>query len=199
MEIKSITPLEKLNYCCLGSEDLKDRILNWQKNKGIDHKETLRAFCDIYTFGNEIIVSPEYAMALKQIHHYNYTVLEHTLHVALYALSDCYKLQDKGQMISTKAVVVSSLCHDLGIIGRYEKFKNNIVCCYIHPLHSLAIAKRLIPNLSGDTQKAIARHMFPLTPVPPISVIGYLLIKADKMCALRECSFYPYISSRSSI
>ena len=175
-----------IDYCCKGREDVKLRLLAWQDKRGIDRGETLRAFSDIFTYGKEILDSNIYALSFTQVHHYHLSVGEHTLHVALYALGLSYKLQEKGKEVNIRDIVISSLCHDLGIIGRHTKFKNDFICCYLHPVHSLKIAEKLVPDLSKEAADAIQRHMFPLLPLPPASQTGSILIKADKACTLLE-------------
>ncbi len=175
-----------LEYCCQESELIKNRLLNWEKNRGVSLDITQRALKDIYVYGRPVLESEEFKASFKQEHHHVLTVGEHTLHVALYALEYGYRLQERGYDVNIREVVLATLCHDLGILGRFEKFANNIVCCYLHPIHSAVIAKRLVPDIPINATKAIARHMFPATIIPPFSMTGYLLIYADKVCAMAE-------------
>ena len=178
--------ISHIYYCCRGRKDVAQNLLAWQKSRAISSDETLRAFSDIYIYGKKIIDSEVFDFSFEQIHHYYLSVGEHTLHVALYALGVAYRIQKNGKKINLRDIVISSLCHDLGIIKRHEKFENNIVCCYLHPVHSLKIAKKLIPDLSADAEKAILRHMFPLLPLPPLSRTGIILVNADKVCSVSE-------------
>ncbi len=177
---------EHLDYCCQSKELIKNRLLNWQKNRGVSPEITEKAIKDIYIYGREIVESDEFKASFSQTHHHVLTVGEHTLHVAIYALELSYDLIHRGYDVNIRDVVLATLCHDLGILGRYEKFANDVVCCYLHPIHSAIIAKRLVPDISPNAIKAIARHMFPATIIPPFSLTGYILIRADKACAFAE-------------
>lgn len=166
--------------------EVVERILAWQEARGISREETERCFRDILTYGKEILASPEFSNCFFQQHHYVSTVGDHTLHVTLHALSHAYELQSWGHKINLRDVVTACLCHDIGILGRHGKFANDLVCCYLHPIHSALAAKRIVPKISRKALKAISRHMFPAFPIPPVSWVGYLLIKADKYCAYYE-------------
>ncbi|MBR1849390.1 MAG: HD domain-containing protein [Lachnospiraceae bacterium] len=166
--------------------EVVERILAWQDARGISREETERCFKDILTYGREILDSDEFAACFLQTHHYVSTVGDHTLHVTLHALSHAYELQSWGHKINLRDVVTACLCHDIGILGRHGKFANDLVCCYLHPIHSALAAKRIVPKISRKALKAISRHMFPAFPIPPVSWVGYLLIKADKYCAYYE-------------
>ena len=177
--------VDYIGLCC-PDEKIKQNILLWQRYKGVDEKETRRAFKDIYIYGKRVLESDEYLATFNQTHHHILSVGEHTLHVTLRGLSISYDLIKKGYSVNINNVVIACLCHDLGIIGRYDKFDNNLICCYLHPLHSARIAERLIDNLPRETRKAISRHMFPATLLPPLSLTGFILISADKSSAITE-------------
>ncbi len=177
--------IKDLNLYC-GKDYIADNILDWQNERGISFEETKRAFRDIYTYGKPILESEEFIAAFSQTHHIVLTVGEHLLHVTLYSLHLSYAFLERGYKVNLRDVVRAGLCHDLGILGRYEKFSNNAVCCFNHPLDSVVIARKLLPDLSKKTAIAIARHMFPLTIIPPLSLTGYILIKSDKICAFYE-------------
>lgn len=166
--------------------EVKDRIIKWQFANGVKMTDTDRAFADLCFYGEDILKSEVFASAFEQVHHHISTVGEHTLHVALKALSIAYDFQDKGISVNIESVVCAALCHDLGILGRHEKFKNNLVCCFKHPIHSADIAKESFPFISYEAYKAIARHMFPATPIPPTTLTGLILIWADKSSSVNE-------------
>ena len=83
-------------------------------------------------------------------------------------------------------MIRGALCHDLGILGRYDKFANNFVCCYRHPKDSVDAAKELLGGLTDIEKDVIAHHMWPVTPVPPHHREAYIVTLADKICAVRE-------------
>ena len=174
-----------IGYCC-PEPKIKENLLAWQDLKNVNIETTNRAFKDIYVYGKKVIQSDIFRSSFYQQHHYITTVGEHTLHVALFALESAYRMMERGYHINISNVVLACLCHDLGIMGRHEKFKNDIVCCYLYTIHSVVIAQQLIPDLPVVVRTAIARHMFPSMPIPPFSMTGYLLIKGDKLSTYYE-------------
>ncbi len=61
-----------------------------------------------------------------------------------------------------------------------------------HHLHGFTHPKRALMNALDDVdlnkteQAVILRHMFPLTPIPPVNREAWLVCLADKICAARE-------------
>ena len=138
--------------------------------KQMDKESNRRIAADISAYGKEVIDSDLFRKAFAQKHHTNTTVGEHTLNVTAAALR---------------------LCHDLGIIGRYEKFENNRVCCRLHPIDSVRISRKLVPEIDHKTEEIIRCHMWPLNGWMPTSAEGYLITVADKYSSIRELLYRP--------
>ena len=85
-----------------------------------NRKERIRN--DLEVYGNEVLKSEEMKQAFEQTHHQKSTVGEHTLRVAVSSVMICYALKKLNINVNIPAVVVGSLCHDLGILGRDEKY-----------------------------------------------------------------------------
>jgi uncharacterized protein len=64
-------------------------------------------------------------------------------------------------------VILAGLCHDLGIIGRDEKYKNDFQCGQCHAGDSVISAKEILPDLDEMTIDSIQNHMWPVTKTPP--------------------------------
>ena len=158
-----------------------------QQEKEINRK----IVADITTYGKNILDSDLFREAFLQKHHTNTTVGEHTLNVTASALRMCYMLEKTGLKLDERAVTVGALCHDLGIIGRYEKFENNRVCCRLHPLDSVRISEKLVPDIDHKTEEIIRCHMWPLNGWMPTSVEGYIITMADKYSSIRELLYRP--------
>ncbi len=124
--------------------------------------------------------------ALRQEHHYTSTVARHTMAVAAVCLRIYYLLQERGIHLNKEALTKAALCHDLGIIGRHDKFQNDLVCCFRHPIDSVKAAGEIFPDLDERTKDAIRHHMFPQGCLPPHHLEGLILILADKYCATRD-------------
>lgn len=158
-----------------------------------ERENNKRIAADISRYGAEIIHSEIFEKAFHQKHHTNTTVGEHTLNVTASALRMCYALEKTGLHLDIRAVTVGALCHDLGIIGRYEKFANNRVCCRLHPVDSVKITKKLKPDLDQKTEEIIRCHMWPLNGWMPTSAEGYIISLADKYSSIRELLYQPGI------
>ena len=119
--------------------------------------------------------------AMAQEHHYDTTLGRHSVLVYRQALRICKALEKKGIMTDRRCITVASLCHDLGMVGRKDRYKNNLECCIKHPRAALAEAGKLIDNIDPKTKKAILSHMWPLGVRIPTSREGWILAAADKI------------------
>jgi uncharacterized protein len=139
----------------------------------------------IVKYGWKILQSKEFDATFRQTHHLNRTVGDHTLGVAAEAVKLCMKRAMTDER-TLKNVVVSSLCHDLGIMGRNEKYRNNAQCLVRHPLDSIEIYIRITGEQDERVIDAIKHHMFPLKPGAPRHREGWILTLADKIAASKE-------------
>ena len=140
----------------------------------------------VRTYGAEILDSPEFQRAMEQKHHHVTTVGNHSLGVAYTSVKICRFLNAMHIKTDTESIVRGALCHDLGIVGRYEKFSNNLVCWQRHPKESYKVARKLLGDLNKCEKDIICHHMWPTTPMPPRCREGYVIVLADKYCAVRE-------------
>ena len=85
------------------------------------------------------------------------------------------------------AVVKGALCHDLGILGRYEKYKSNKECSRRHPADSVEIARKLVEDLPEKSADIIERHMWPAGhSKAPNSLECVIVSVADKYAAIKD-------------
>ncbi len=142
---------------------------------------------DIEHYGGEILQSQELHRAYSQTHHTWSTVGEHTLRVAAASLAICYALSRFHIRTDTSSVVKAALCHDLGILGRHEKYKSKKECSRQHPVDSVEIARRLVEDLSQKSADIIERHMWPAGHSKvPNSLEGVIVSVADKYAAVKD-------------
>ncbi len=142
-------------------------------------KEKIRN--DLERYGGEILHSDEMEQAYLQTHHTRSTVGEHTQRVAEKSLAICYALNKLHVRTDIQAVVAGSLCHDLGILGRDEKYETNQDCYRQHPSDSVEVARRLMASLPEKTPDIIERHMWPSARSKrPNSLEGVVVSLADK-------------------
>ena len=155
------------------------------REKRADRKERIGA--DINRYGGDILTSDELKQAFDQTHHLWSTVGEHTLRVAASSLMICYALRKLNIKVNVPAVVVASLCHDLGILGRDSKFANNRECSQEHPGESVKVARELVPDLTDKSADIIERHMWPAgQSKAPNSIEGVIVSTADKYSAVKD-------------
>ena len=144
---------------------------------------------DLTLYGGEILHSEEMQRAFTQTHHTLSTVGAHTMRVAMTSLAICYALKRLHIKTDIPSVVTGSLCHDLGILGRNEKFHSSGECSRQHPIDSVEIADKLTGGLSDKTADIIARHMWPVgKSKPPNSLEAAIVSTADKIAAVSRCT-----------
>ena len=142
---------------------------------------------DLRTYGENVLRSEEMRKAFEQTHHRRSTVGEHTLRVASASVMICYALKKLNVEVSVPAVVVGALCHDLGILGRKEKYSSERECLAGHAKDSVLVAKGLMEELPDKTEDIIERHMWPVgESKAPNSIEGVIVSVADKYSALRD-------------
>ncbi len=140
----------------------------------------------IFEYADPVFKSEVFMVARKQIHHRRTTVAKHIMGVTSVAAEIAVSLNKKKQRVDMKEVIIAAVCHDLGIVGRHEKYRNDVECCLKHPKDSLIEARKIYPDISERVEDAILHHMFPLAPVPPRSLVGFVVIWADKIVAYHD-------------
>lgn len=142
---------------------------------------------DLMLYGNEVLQSEEMKKAFEQTHHQWSTVGEHTLRVAFSSVMICYALRKLNIKVSIPAVVVGALCHDLGILGRSEKFSSAKECSREHPKDSVEVARGIVGEMPEKTEDIIERHMWPAgESEAPNSIEGVVVSVADKYSAVKD-------------
>ena len=155
------------------------------REKRKNRKERIKN--DIDSFGGDILSSDELKEAYEQTHHMWSTVGEHTLRVTASSVMTCYALRKLGIKANIPAVVIGSLCHDLGILKRDEKYESKKECYREHPADSVKVAKELVPDLTEHSADIIERHMWPGgSSKLPNSVEGMIVSVADKYAAVKD-------------
>lgn len=150
-------------------------------------------------YGRTVLASPQFRRTFTQTHHFRTTVGDHSVNVTLASLWLCRFLSRFGIHTDPKRMITAALCHDLGIIGRYDKFNSNRECCRQHPIDSAAIAKEFLPNVDQETLEIIKDHMWPVTGSMPRTWEGFIITIADKYCAVRELTGREYHTQKISL
>ena len=155
------------------------------REKRENRKERIKN--DLQLYGNDVLQSDEMKQAFEQTHHQWSTVGEHTFRVAFSSVMICYALRKMNIKVSIPAVVIGALCHDLGILGRSEKFSSAKECSTEHPKESVAVAREILDDLPEKTEDIIERHMWPLGDSDaPNSIEGVVVSVADKYSAVKD-------------
>ena len=142
---------------------------------------------DLSLYGSRILDSEEMRHAFRQKHHTLSTVGEHSLRVARTSLAICYALRRLNIATDLPSVVTGSLCHDLGILGRDEKFVSMKECSRQHPVDSVELANKLVGELPEKTEDIISHHMWPVGGSrPPHSLEAAIVSAADKIAAVED-------------
>lgn len=159
----------------------KKRLREKRKKK----KEKIRN--DLERYGGGILHSDEMEQAYSQTHHTRSTVAEHSQRVAEKSLAICYALDRLHIRTDIPAVVTGSLCHDLGMLGRDEKYDSNRECYRRHPADSIEIARKLVKDMPEKTPDIIQHHMWPSPgSEAPHSLEGFIVSAADKAAAVED-------------
>ena len=147
----------------------------------------------IIRYGGVIIRSAEFKKTYFQRHHIIFNVGDHLLGVTSEAVSYCirHSLTEEAFLDN---VVKACLCHDLGIMGRREKFSNAYQCLIWHPIYSVNEYRKLTGENNEIVVDSILSHMFPLKLRIPKYKEGWILIRADKKAAYSERLGRPLIS-----
>lgn len=137
---------------------------------------------DLSNYGGKILTSDEMENAFRQTHHTVSTVGDHTIRVARMSLNMSYFLRKLHIPMDIPAVVTGALSHDLGILGRDDKFDSMRQCSVQHPVDSVKVAGKIVGDLPPKTSDIIARHMWPVGGTkPPNSLEGAVVSMADKV------------------
>ena len=155
------------------------------REKREDRKERIKG--DLMLYGNEVLQSEEMKQAFEQTHHNWSTVGEHTFRVAFTSVMICYALRKFNIKVNIPAVVIGALCHDLGILGRSEKYSSAKECSKEHPKESVEVARELVTDMPEKAEDIIERHMWPLGETEaPNSIEGVVVSVADKYSAVKD-------------
>ena len=155
------------------------------REKREDRKDRIKG--DLMLYGNDVLKSDEMKKAFEQTHHQWSTVGEHTLRVAFSSVMICYALRKLNIKVNRPAVVIGALCHDLGILGRSEKFSSAKECSREHPKDSVEVARGIVGEMPEKTEDIIERHMWPAGESDaPNSIEGMVVSVADKYSAVKD-------------
>ncbi len=116
------------------------------------------------------------------IQHGSTSVYEHSIRVAYYSLSLAERLHlDRNR----QELVRGALLHDYFLYDWHEKDRSHNLHGFRHPFTALRNAETDF-KLSKRERNIILRHMFPLIPLPPSCLEGWIVCMVDKGCSIYE-------------
>lgn len=123
---------------------------------------------------------------LETIQHGNTECLVHTVAVVCCALALAKRFRIK---VNKNALVRGGILHDYFLYDWHDGKKRRMIHGFTHPHTALRHAEADF-KLNSIERDIIKHHMFPLTIIPPKSREGWLICMADKICAIRESTFF---------
>ena len=144
----------------------------------------------------DLTINPTVQKMKEFRQHYNTSCYEHCLNVAFYSYLIAKKLN-----LDYKAIARGAMLHDLFLYDwRHSKkaLKLKKFHAFIHPEIALKNSLKLF-NLNEKEKDIIVKHMWPVTPIPPKSIEGFILTFADKYSAsIESLDYYRKILSKIS-
>ena len=134
----------------------------------------------------ELEQSGRFSLEKQYYQHGATSVYSHRVQVAFFSLYLSRKLKLR---VNERALIRGALLHDYFLYDWHDRDHGHSLHGFTHPGTALKNAKKDY-DLDPIEENIIHRHMFPLTPVPPVCWEAWIVCLADKYCALKE-TFLP--------
>ncbi len=119
------------------------------------------------------------------IQHGDVSVYEHVVSVARASAAAGASLERMGVRVDRPSLIRGALLHDYFLYDWHDPDPSHRLHGFTHPAAALARALEDF-ELTERERNIIARHMFPLVPIPPTCREAWIVCMADKACALHE-------------
>lgn len=119
------------------------------------------------------------------VQHGDVSVYEHVVAVAVESCRMADALARHGIAVDRPSLVRGALLHDYFLYDWHDPDPSHRLHGFRHPFFALHNAEDDF-TLGERERNIIARHMFPLVPVPPTCREAWIVCGADKLVALRE-------------
>lgn len=142
---------------------------------------------ELITRGGDVIFSDKINPMKEEIQHGTTTVFSHCLSVAKHSLLIATALERRFKIkIDRDSLVRGALLHDYFLYDWHDpEVPGRRIHGFTHPGKAMRNAVRDF-NISEKEQDIIAKHMFPLTIIPPRHRESFIVCVADKWCAICE-------------
>ncbi len=121
----------------------------------------------------------------KFLQHGNFSVYSHSINVAIFSLDIASKFNFR---IDYESLVRGALLHDYFLYDWHTHKSFPCSHAFTHPYIALKNAQEDFV-LTPCEKDIIVHHMFPLVPFPPLSLEGWIVCIADKICAVSETTY----------
>lgn len=136
----------------------------------------------------ELLESGHLSQESEYISHGTTSLLTHSIDVAEEAL----RIVDRMHLhVDEEALIRGALLHDYYLYDWHDSKHAPSWHGFRHPRIALCNARRDF-DLNAVEEDIIRRHMFPLTPIPPMHLEAWVVCMADKYCAAGETTA-PYL------
>ena len=125
----------------------------------------------------------------QYIQHGITSVYQHSISVAYVS---CLLAEHLKLKIDWLSMIRGALLHDYFLYDWHEKDAGHRLHGFHHPARALKNAREDF-TLNDTETFIILRHMFPLTPIPPASIEGWIVCFADKICSSFETFHQPLV------
>ena len=143
-------------------------------------KENEKVFREILT---EVCKNSRLLSSNRFVQHGSTSVFRHSVAVAYvsFYIAEKYRIR-----VDQHALIRGALLHDYFLYDWHDKNSHHKrPHGFYHPSAALANAERDF-DLNWRVKNTIKRHMFPLTPIPPKCLEGWIVCAADKICSTKE-------------
>ena len=139
------------------------------------------------------IINNDVVLEMKKYRqHSNVDCFMHCLNVSY----TCYKVAKKLGL-DYVAIARAGMLHDLFLYDWHdEKGDRKGFHAFTHGRCACHNAMKLF-DLNKKEQDMIKKHMWPVTPIPPKSVEGFILTFVDKYCAMKET--FEYMNDKKKV
>lgn len=131
---------------------------------------------------DELCLKSRLGEAKKYMQHGRTTLFEHSISVAYYSVRVALTLR---LPVDLQTLVRGALLHDYFLYDWHIKDPSRPLHGFYHPATALRNAETEF-ELNEIERNIILRHMFPLTPIPPVYVESILVCAVDKFCSICE-------------